>query len=126
LKPPIGQKARLKMKRTVNEADFRDTFRMYERGNLFSHAGLGALFEWLEQGEEMELDVIGLCRKFAEYSSAKEAADQYDNDLPNNPDTVEAAAREWLAERTTVIDVPGGGVIIHRAVLNHEEGRTDG
>jgi hypothetical protein len=116
---PTGQEARCIMKRTVNEADFRDTLRMYERGNQFSHDGLGALFEWLEQveddtGEEMELDVIGLCCEFAEYSSAKEAADQYDNDLPNNPDTVEAAAREWLADRTTVIDVPGGGVIIQQ------------
>lgn len=54
------------MKQTINEAQFRDAFRDIRPDN-FSYAGLGELYEWLEQyGEEVELDVITLCCDFSE------------------------------------------------------------
>ena len=70
------------MKTSVNVYEFRDAFRAYDRQDQFSHAGLGALFDYLEEYEdscdtEVELDVIALCCDFAEYDSATEAAGEY-------------------------------------------------
>jgi len=65
------------MKITINFDGFERAFKRYGRGKQFSYEGLMALFEWLEDledstGEEQELDVIGLCCEFTEYSSLKE------------------------------------------------------
>ena len=66
---------------------FRSRFKDYDRvgeGKNFSWRGVDLLFEYLEQlaedlGEPIELDVIGICCDFAEYSSEelyKEFAEQ--------------------------------------------------
>ena len=70
------------MKQTVNMYDFERAFKNFDRDN-FSYEGLKALFEYLEEyedstGEELELDVIGLCCEYAEYDSLKEYNDDYD------------------------------------------------
>lgn len=62
------------MKTTVNEYAFRRAFEKMDRSDNFSYAGLGALFDYLEQyeedtGEEMELDVIAICCDFTEYDN---------------------------------------------------------
>ncbi len=95
------------MKTTVNFDSFADAFRRYDRTSQFSPAGLSALFDYLEgieqdTGEEMELDVIGLCCDFMEFDSAEDAAREYgwtpeDGDNP----------LEWLQEQTSVIEVNG-------------------
>ncbi len=64
------------MKQTINKSDFREAFAAMGRGDQFSYAGLGALFDYLEElerdtGEEYELDVIALCCDFSEYSVAE-------------------------------------------------------
>jgi hypothetical protein len=61
------------MKITINLHQFRDAFRNSDRINQFSYEGLEALFNYLEDyeegtGEELELDVIGLCCDFYEIS----------------------------------------------------------
>ena len=61
------------MKTTVNEYAFRRAFETLRPDN-FSHAGLGALFDYFEQyeedtGEEMELDVIAICCDYTEYDN---------------------------------------------------------
>lgn len=112
---------------SINE--FRDAFlssRTY-KGN-FSYEGLGALYEYLEEWERETderyfFDMVGLCCEFAEYDSAWEAMKQYHpddmpvegedgDDLLEIAEKNEKAALEWLEERTTVIPVEGGGVII--------------
>ena len=70
------------MKQTVNMYDFERAFKNFDRDN-FSYEGLKALFEYLEEyedstGEEVELDVIGLCCEYMEYDSLKEYNDDYD------------------------------------------------
>jgi hypothetical protein len=95
------------MKTTVNFNDFQDAFRRFDRASQFSRAGLRALFDHLEEleestGEEYELDVIGLCVDFMEFSTAEDAAREYgwtpeDGDNP----------LEWLQEQTSVIEVHG-------------------
>ena len=69
------------MKQTVNMYDFERAFKNFDRDN-FSYEGLKALFEYLEEyedstGEELELDVIGLCCEYAEYDSLKEFNNDY-------------------------------------------------
>ena len=66
------------MKQTINGYDFIEAFKRANRSNNFSHEGLCALFEYLENmeqdtGEEMALDVIAICCDFSEYDTANEA-----------------------------------------------------
>lgn len=107
--------------------DFRNTFEDSSYKDNFSLEGLGALFNHLEEVEEadepMEFDHVVLACEFSEYDSAWDAMEQYQpEDMPvegeDGDDLVEIeeknqkAALEWLEERTTVIPVEGGKVII--------------
>ena len=88
--------------------DFVDAFEAYGRSDNFSRSGLRALFDYLEQlendtGEQIELDVIGLCCDFTEYESLEECLEAYDN----------INSRDELEESTTVIDTDSGSIIIH-------------
>jgi len=69
------------MKIIINEQAFVDAFMKF-RPNQFTYEGLTALFEHLEEfedatGEEIELDVIGLCCEYCEYDNLKEFQDEY-------------------------------------------------
>ena len=105
------------MKRNVTEHDFTEAFRDYGRQDNFSYEGLKALYEWFEEyeedtGEEIELDVIGICCDFSEYDTALEAAEEYgwepsEDDLEDcEEDEIEDMAATWLQGRTSVIAVP--------------------
>ena len=106
------------MYQTVSKQDFIREFREYGEDN-FSHAGLAALFDWLEDladdtGQQMELDVIALCCEFSEYPSALDAVKDYlgqeafgDADIQS-----EDEALDWLADRTPIIYVSYGSVIV--------------
>ena len=68
----------------VTESQFIERFRKIRPTN-FTYEGLQALFEYLEQyeddtGEEIELDVIGLCCEFYQYDNLKEFQDDYGKD----------------------------------------------
>ncbi len=59
------------MKQSVNKSEFTSAFHNMGRENNFSHKGLLALFDYLEQyeedcGTEIELDVIALCCDYNE------------------------------------------------------------
>lgn len=65
-----------KMKKTIDENEFKNEFYSFGRQNQFTDNGLSALYENLIQfeddcGEEMELDVIALCCDFTEYENLK-------------------------------------------------------
>ena len=81
------------LKTNVNENEFRDMFNAIRPSN-FSYSGLGALFEYLEElsediGEDIEVDVIGICCGFTEYKSLEDFnkecyggyTDRYINDV---------------------------------------------
>ena len=86
------------MKQTIDESLFIQAFENYNRVDNFGYPGLRALFEYLEDcehesgGEEIELDVIGLCCEFSQYDTIKEALDEYGLENP-----------EELEENTIVI-----------------------
>ena len=92
------------MKENVNFGRFVDAFRI--RKENFSHKGLRALFDYLEQceedtGEEMELDVIGLCCEYAEYESLEDIQKDYS----------EVKDLDDLRDNTIVIEFDGGIII---------------
>ena len=99
------------MKRTVSFSMFCDEFRTTDRKEYFSYDGLRALFDSLEEyedscGEEIELDIIGLCGDFTEYENLDAFRSEYGkgDDYP----TIDK-----IRDRTTVIDIPDGdGFII--------------
>ena len=91
---------------TIDIYEFRRAFVDYDRTDQFSYEGLGALFDWLEELAEdtdtpYELDVIGLCCEFTEYSDLEEIKQAY-----NTINTIDD-----LHDRTNAI-VFDGGIII--------------
>lgn len=105
------------MKTTVTSYQFVEAFRACGRETQFSRAALFALFDHFEiieqyQDEEIEFDPIGICCEFAEYSSAREAADDYGFEPDGDDDDArEKSALEWLQNQTQVIEFDGGIVI---------------
>lgn len=102
------------MKQTVTEYQFVDSFRHVGRESQFSVNARRALFAHLEEfeqesGTELELDPIGICCEFAEYSSALEAAKTYG--YRDGIDSKDESALEWLQNRTQVVEFEGGIVI---------------
>lgn len=92
--------------KTIDIYKFRRAFTDYNRADQFSYEGLGALFDWLEEMTEdthkpYELDVIGLCCEFTEYSDLAEIKEAY-----NTINTIDD-----LHDRTYAI-VFDGGIII--------------
>ena len=89
---------------TVNEYDFVNAFTEL-RPNNFSRMSLLAMYEAFEEysddsGIPFELDVIGICCEFSElYLVDVEAIYGLEEKL------TEEETREWLSERTLVIDV---------------------
>jgi hypothetical protein len=105
------------MYQTVNESDFRDAFRAYDRADSFSHEGLGLLFDFLEEmaadtGDKYELDVIALCCDFRELTTA-ELLDEYGADPEIVTDDVSAA--EWLNDETMYVGTTSDGHHIFQA-----------
>lgn len=99
------------MKATVTSHQFVEAFRACGRESQFSRAALFALFEYLEEyenstGEEIELDPIGICCEWAEYSSAREAASEYGFEAEDDDE-----AEMWLGRKTTVVQFDGGLVV---------------
>lgn len=99
------------MKTTVTSCQFVEAFRACGRESQFSRAALFALFEYLEEyenstGEEIELDPIGICCEWAEYSSAREAAEEYGFEAEDDDE-----AEKWLGRKTTVVQFDGGLVV---------------
>lgn len=75
------------MYQTITLSEFRDSFHRMNRGNQFSYEGLEVLFDYLEEFDNMELDIIALCCEFTE-CSIDEALKDYDlesiEELENN------------------------------------------
>ena len=84
----------------VTESIFINSF-LDIRPNNFSYAGLKALYEYFTcHYESMELDVIGICCDFAQYTE-QEALEAYD---------VESMYE--LGQKTTVIECSDSTVIV--------------
>ena len=105
------------MKQTMTTSAIAHALVEDENAN-WSFAGAMALAEYLEQieedtGEEMEFDRVAIRCDFSEYANATEAAGNYDfePDEDADEDETEAAALEYLRDKTTVIEFSGGIII---------------
>ena len=79
------------MIQTINKSEFTSAFHRAGRGDQFSYKGLIALYDYLEDyedstGEQIELDVIGLCCEYSEYDSLKDFQEDYSEDYESIED----------------------------------------
>lgn len=105
------------MKTTINQSEFIDAFRRYDRYDQFGYDALVSLFDYVEQleddcGEEMELDVIALCCDYSE-DSVGAIADNYSIDLSDCDDDDERkdAVLEYLNDNTIVVGETDAGIV---------------
>ena len=69
---------------TVDQATFVRQFEAYGRADQFSNEALEALFEYYDELEDCELDVISICCDWTEYEDMQEAINafwNYDEEL---------------------------------------------
>lgn len=97
------------MKTTVTLSSFRSAFALANRESNFSYEGLEVLFNDLQayedaSGEELELDVIGLCCDYTE-EHYKDIFNTYpiscDSEEPTE-DEVKQAVYDYLSDHTSV------------------------
>jgi hypothetical protein len=93
---------------TINSFDFIKAFEDYGRETQFSREALFALFDYFEEleqdiGEDIELDVIGICCDYTEYESIEEFQEQCNDSYKSIED---------IEDETTVIRLDSGGFIV--------------
>lgn len=101
-----------------NAYQLEQLFRECGRENHFSYEGFNALYDYLdeysnEMDKPFEVDVIALCCDFTEYSDWEELYNNYSYSYNNKSKTFEELEedceldefKEWVNERTTVIEV---------------------
>ena len=104
------------MKTTVYLNEFRDYFNKI-RPNNFSYEGLGILYDYLLEyedstGEEIDLDVIGLCCDYSE-DSLSNIVNSYSIGLEGEDDH-EQAVKDYLEDKTTLVGITNDGNFIYQ------------
>jgi hypothetical protein len=104
------------MKTTVYFSEFCDYFRKIRPDN-FSYQGLRVLFDYLEEienscGEELELDVIGICCEFSEASWEAIASDySIEIDETENEDEQKVQVLDFLADQGALVGETQNSII---------------
>ena len=98
------------MKTTIQLHDFINNTQLSDN---FSHDGLVALFDYLEDyerdcGVEIDFDPIALRCEFTEYNDIKCA---YENYQPENEELTELEMLEYLQDNTKVIEFETGVIL---------------
>lgn len=96
------------MKQTITQSMFLEAFKRAGRGEQFSREALEALFAHFEEyerdgGEEIELDVIGICCDFSE-STFDEVMRDYKLDDDDDKGARHVVV-EYLENHTNIISV---------------------
>jgi len=105
------------MKQTVYLSDFRDAFHRANRGNQFSYEALELIFDYIEEyeqstGEEIELDVIGLCCEWAE-DTPENIARSYDIDISGmEEEEIMSEVLGFLRDETQVAGITDNSSIV--------------
>lgn len=107
------------MKQTINFNQFVDAFHRMDRADQFSRDGLRILFDYIEDledntGEELELDVIGLCCDFSELYDA-ELADEY-NIEEKGGETLRETVVAFLEDAGCYVGSTEDGMIVFRTL----------
>ena len=90
---------------TLTKSQFSDAFNKMGRGEQFSYAARNLIYDYLDEFESYELDVIGICCEFAEYENLEEFQNDYGE---------EYNSMEIIEEATTVLrnNLEGGAFVI--------------
>lgn len=93
---------------TITQSMFIDEFRAHGRQDQFSYKALVALYAHMvdmeeQTGEELQLDVVGLCCEFTEYEDLQEYNADYNTGDPEDADTMED-----IEDKTNVIRIGKG------------------
>lgn len=83
----------------MNKTEFIEAFSKWHGGdykNNFSYEGLDAMYDYFDEIEEYELDMVGICCNYSEYENLAEIQEQY-ADIETVDD---------LRELTEVIEIP--------------------
>ena len=92
----------------VNFNHFLDTFKSSDTyKDNFTYEGLEALFDYLEEyeelaGEQIQFDMVALCCDYSEFDDIDDVISQYD----------QIKDRQDLEDNTQVIDCNNGHIII--------------
>ncbi len=92
------------MKQTIGFYEFREAFKNFDRLDNFPNGGLSVLWDFLESyeedtGEEIELDVVGLCCDYCQMSF-EDIVREYGLDLdPEDKDAI----LDYLNDNTMVV-----------------------
>lgn len=105
------------MKTIITQGDFIKAFHDYDRQDQFSPEALEMLFEHFENyeydtGEEIELDIVGICCEYAE-ETWQEVADNYSIDLSDCEDDEEKeqAVIDYLGDHTAFVGNTGSSLV---------------
>ncbi len=97
-----------------NVYQLEQAFKAAGRGNQFSYEGLKALYDYLDRlGEDVELDVIGLCCGYQE-STIQEIIDDYEidvSDADGDEDEIKGIVKDFLNYRTVVCGETSDGFV---------------
>lgn len=101
---------------TVDFNSFVNAFKKAGRGDQFSIDGLKMLFDWLEElysGDNFELDVIGLCCGFAEYTMEEFLNDYYDPDGVESIEDLEQALIDGELDNVIAYDIENDIILVN-------------
>lgn len=101
------------MKMTIN-TDYAAQL-LSEKDYGFTYSGAYALAEYLEEIDpDMEFDAVAIQCDFSQFESSLEAAENYGFDFDDgdvSDEDKEELAKEWLHDRTILIEFDGGVII---------------
>ena len=107
------------MKLTIGIYDLADML-VNEAPKAWTRTGAFELAKWFEEiendtGDQIEIDLIGIRVSYSEYDSVLEAASEYgwEPDPTEFADQQEAAARQYLEERTEIRLFSGGVLVLN-------------
>lgn len=69
------------MHKTIDVNGFREAFHDMGRGNQFSYEALQVLFDYYDECDDIELDVIAICCEWGEWESLEELKENYSSYL---------------------------------------------
>lgn len=109
------------MKQTINESDFHAEFHRMARSDQYTYEARQLIFNHLQDyeeqtGEEIELDVVGICCEICE-EFPREIAENYSIDIsdidPEDDKAIAESVEDYLNYQTTVIGQTKSGDIVY-------------
>lgn len=100
------------MLQVVTKSAFISAF-MSLRPDNFTRDALSALYDHFEEIDRgMILDVIAICCDYSQYPSALEAAQEMGWERSSHEEDSEESAAKWIADRSELILVEDGSVVV--------------